>query len=139
MMYHFHHFFFSMVVTDWTYSMVFWQQFFEYWWVEMSNIKFYKRNLLLFLIALNHSLTDLVLRHWLTCVFSLILLLISSVFANYSYFLLGRVNSSKFCIILEIYLVIFKSEKGFALVELSNSFVQFKLFCDDFCFQLKRR
>ena len=40
------------------------------------------------------------------------------VFANYSYFRLGRVSKSTFRIILEIYIVIFKDDKGIALVEL---------------------
>ena len=46
---------------------------------ENSTISnFIKEVLFLFLIDLNHSITDLVLRHWLICVISLILLLISS-------------------------------------------------------------
>ena len=47
-------------------------QFFRYWWAEL-----YKKFLLLFLIALNHSITDMVYCHCFTWVFSLILMLIS--------------------------------------------------------------
>ena len=56
------------------------------------------------------------------------------VFANYSYFQLSRVNKPTFGIILEIYFVIFKGHKDFALVEFFYSIVEFMLSCDSFCF-----
>ena len=55
-------------------------------------------------------------------------------FANYSYFRFGRVKKPTFRIISETYLVIFNSDKGFTLVELFHSIVEFKLSCDGFCF-----
>ena len=45
------------------------ETFLGYWWVVFKNIKCSKKNLPLFLIALSHSVTNLVLRHWVNCVF----------------------------------------------------------------------
>ena len=56
------------------------------------------------------------------------------VFTNYSYFRLDRVNKPTFRILLEICFVIFKSDKGLALVELLYSIVESKLRCDGFWF-----
>ena len=66
---------------------------------------FIKELLLLFFIALNHSITDFMLRHWFICVFCLILLLISSRWCFLSTLIS---DMSTFRFILEIYFVIFK-------------------------------
>ena len=66
---------------------------------------FIKELLLLFFIALNHSITDFMLRHWFICVFCLTLLLISSRWCFLSTLIS---DMSTFRFILEIYFVIFK-------------------------------
>ena len=59
----------SMVVTEWTSSMVFKKGFLDIDEKNSTILNFIKEILLLFLIAWNDSITDLVLNHWLTCVF----------------------------------------------------------------------
>ena len=63
----------SMIVTDWAFSMAFVTSS-----VDVDGQNFIKEFLLLFLIALNHCITDMVYCHWFTGFFSLILMLTSS-------------------------------------------------------------
>ena len=89
----------------------------------------------LFLIAVNHSITDLsvALVVHLSFFSGFIVNKFQIVFADYSYFQLGRVNKSTFRIILKIYYVIFKSNKRFAWIDFFYSIVEFKVSCEGFC------
>ena len=118
--------YFSMVVTDRACSMVFDGSSFDIDGYHSTISNFIKELLLLFLIALDHSITDLVLCHWFIFFF----------FFNFIFnkFKIVQVNKPTFKIIMEIYFVILNSDKYFPLVELFYSIVNFKLRCDDFCF-----
>ena len=102
----------------------------------LNNIKFYKRTVTLIFDCFKpfyNWFSAVSLVH--LCFFSdFIVNKFQIVFPNYSYFQLGRVNKSTFRIIFEIYFVIFKSDIGFALIELFYSIVGLKLICDGVCF-----
>ena len=126
-----------MVVTDWAYSIAFDKVF----WIlmgriELNNIKFYKRTFTLIFDCFKPFYNGFGIAPLVhLCLFSDFAVdKFKIVFAKYSYFRLGRVNKPTFRIVLEIYFVIFNGHKGFALVELFYSIVEFKLSCDDFCF-----
>ena len=98
----------------------FWKRFFGYWWVEFNNIKFYKRTFILILDCFKPFYNGFGIAQLVhLCFFSdFIVNKLKIVLANYSFFRFGRVNKPTFKIFLTNYCVIFKSGKGFALVEL---------------------
>ena len=101
--------------------------------LRVSNNKFYKRTLTLILNCFKpfyngFGIAPLV--HF--CYFSDFAISKFKISSNYSYFRFRRVSKSTFRIILEIYFVIFKSDKGFTLVELFYSIVKFKISYDGF-------
>ena len=116
------------------------ERFFGYWWVEFHNIKFYERNCTLIFDCVKRFYNWFGVEPLINLCFSLILLLIRFKVI----FLITPISDlaeleiwdPTFRMILEIYFMIFKSDKGFALIELFYSIVEFKLSCNSFCFSV---